>query len=207
MNISSWIREQTNPWVRRWSSVAAGSPEFWLLAGAVVAASVTEFPWYAFAVVMALFLVFCAIAGSLIALCFPRSCRPPLKAHFTSPFATFMELVVSWPMVCFIPPQSKCSETSTVSDCRSVESRNQDYADVEAVLNDRQALTDANIDRTAADAIHRAFCEIRGCVQSDPLRAGRLADAFHNLPLLLEDGSYEDVREETIRAIAVLHAK
>lgn len=79
-----------------------------------------------------------------------------------------------------------------------------DLIQVEALLDARDALTPNNINGTALDAMYRAFCGIRACAHDEPGKAGILADAFHNLPKLLQKGDHQACREETVRAIHAL---
>ncbi len=82
-----------------------------------------------------------------------------------------------------------------------MEKLREELARLEAGLDAREALSPENINSTALDIIQRAFCAIRGCAHNDPVRAGKIADAFHNLPLILQRGSHQARREETIRAL------
>ncbi len=81
-----------------------------------------------------------------------------------------------------------------------------ELAQVEAVLNARDALSPENINKTALDYIAQAFCTIRACAHDEPRRAGIIADAFHNLPKFLQSGDHQACREETVRAIHILHS-
>lgn len=72
---------------------------------------------------------------------------------------------------------------------------------IEDTLNARGALLPENINHTALDAIYRAFCTIRACAHDDPRRAGVIANAFHNLPRVLQGADPQKCREETLRAI------
>ena len=78
--------------------------------------------------------------------------------------------------------------------------------EIVAILDARNALTPENINMTALDYMYRAFCTIRACTQEDPYRAGEIADAFHNLPRILQTGNHQAIREETVRAVHVLNA-
>lgn len=87
-----------------------------------------------------------------------------------------------------------------------MESSGYDVATVEAALEARGALLPEKINGTAMDAMYWAFCSIRACAKDDPVRAGEIANAFHNLPRTLHRGNYEQCREETIRAIHAMNA-
>lgn len=87
-----------------------------------------------------------------------------------------------------------------------MENSGNELAQVEAVLDARDALSPENINKTALDYISRAFCTIRSCAHDEPRRAGIIADAFHNLPRVLQSGNHQSCREETVRAIHILNA-
>jgi hypothetical protein len=87
-----------------------------------------------------------------------------------------------------------------------MKNREQEVAQVEAVLDARDALSPENINKTALDYISRAFCTIRLCAHDEPRRAGIIADAFHNLPRVLQSWNHQSRRDEIVRAIHILNA-
>lgn len=87
-----------------------------------------------------------------------------------------------------------------------MENSSKELAQVEAMLDARGALSPENINKTALDYIYRAFCTIRACAHDEPHRAGVIADAFHNLPRVLQGANHQACREEAVRAIHALNA-
>lgn len=82
-----------------------------------------------------------------------------------------------------------------------MENSEKKFNQVEDALDARGALLPENIKNTALDAIYRAFCTIRACAHDEPRRAGIIANAFHNLPRVLQDGDHQKLRKETLCAI------
>jgi hypothetical protein len=84
--------------------------------------------------------------------------------------------------------------------------RMNEMGEITAVLHDHDALSPESIHKTALDYLYRALCTIRACAQEDPYRAGEIADAFHNLPRILQSGDHQACRDETVRAACILKA-
>lgn len=85
-----------------------------------------------------------------------------------------------------------------------MENSDKKFNQVEDALDARGALLPENIKNTALDAIYRAFCTIRACAHDEPRRAGVIANAFHNLPRVLQGGDHQEIRKETLLAIQSL---
>jgi hypothetical protein len=102
---------------------------------------------------------------------------------------------------------SGCSwSLSRFNQGKMMDNRMNEMEEIVDVLDAHNALSPENINKTALEYMYRAFCTIRACVQEDPYRAGKIADAFHNLPRILQIGDHQACREETVRAVYVLNA-